>query len=49
MPRKAKVFMFDDFAGILSETEEGQYVFTYDASYLKNKNSLPVSLTLPLQ
>ena len=45
--RKAKEFVNDNFAGILEETEEG-YHFQYDEEYLKDDNSEPVSLTLPL-
>lgn len=45
--RKAKVFMHNEFAGVLIENEEG-YIFTYDANYLADQNSLPVSLTLPI-
>jgi serine/threonine-protein kinase HipA len=44
--RKAKVFMHNELAGILLENEEG-YTFTYDANYLADQTSLPVSLTLP--
>ena len=29
--------MFDDFAGVLKETEDGKYIFTYDENYLKIK------------
>jgi serine/threonine-protein kinase HipA len=45
--RKAKVFMHNELAGVLLENEEG-YTFTYDANYLANQTSLPVSLTLPI-
>ena len=46
--RKADVLMNEKLAGHLSETEEG-YVFVYDGNYLDNTDSIPVSLTLPLQ
>ncbi|GCC52486.1 phosphatidylinositol kinase [Chryseotalea sanaruensis] len=45
--RKAKVFMHNELAGLLTENEEG-YTFTYDTYYLAQQNSLPVSLTLPI-
>jgi serine/threonine-protein kinase HipA len=45
--RKAKVFMHNELAGVLLENEEG-YTFTYDANYLADQTSLPVSLTLPI-
>ena len=46
--RQAQVFYKNDFAGILSEDEEG-FSFQYDHEYLANAQSKPVSLTLPLQ
>ena len=46
--RKADVLMNEKLAGHLSETEEG-YVFIYDSNYLDNTDSIPISLTLPLQ
>lgn len=46
--RQADVLMNEKLAGRLSETEEG-YVFVYDGNYLDNTDSIPVSLTLPLQ
>ncbi|MEL1245741.1 HipA N-terminal domain-containing protein [Flavobacterium sp. DGU11] len=46
--RQAQIFYKDALAGILTENEDG-YTFQYDEGYLKNSNSKPVSLTLPLQ
>jgi serine/threonine-protein kinase HipA len=46
--RKAQVYYKNEFAGILSESDEG-YLFQYDTDYLANAQSKPVSLTLPLQ
>ncbi len=46
--RKAKIYFTESFAGTLLENEEG-YSFTYAEEFLKNKNSTPISLTLPLQ
>jgi serine/threonine-protein kinase HipA len=46
--RKAKVFVHQSFAGILTENEEG-YHFQYNTEYLNDENPEPVSLTLPLQ
>ena len=45
--RKAKVYMHDQLAGILTEDEEG-YHFQYLGEYLNSPKSEPVSLTLPL-
>lgn len=46
--REANVFYKNNFAGIIRETDEG-YLFEYDKVYLRNFQSKPVSLTLPLQ
>lgn len=46
--RKGKVYVFENFAGILEESNAGKFIFTYDENYLKNFTH-PVSLTLPLQ
>ncbi len=45
--KQAKIFMYSDFAGILTEDENG-YTFAYDLQYLANKMAEPISLTLPL-
>lgn len=46
--RRGRVYVQNDFAGMISETEEG-YKFQYDISYLGQENAVPVSLTMPLQ
>lgn len=46
--KKAKVYMYEKMAGILTEDENG-FHFQYDQSYLKSKEPEPVSLTLPLK
>ncbi|MBT3169760.1 MAG: phosphatidylinositol kinase [Candidatus Cloacimonetes bacterium] len=48
MSRMAKVFYQDQFAGIISETDEG-YLFRYEEDYLQKEKAKPVSLTLPLR
>jgi serine/threonine-protein kinase HipA len=45
--KKAKVYVYDKMAGILTEDENG-FHFQYDQSFLISKESEPVSLTLPL-
>ena len=45
--RTAYVYVRGNFAGILSETDEG-YSFAYDPDWLASENASPVSLTLPL-
>jgi len=46
--RKAKVYMHNELAGYLTETEDG-YSFIYEVNYLTRSVTKPVSLTLPLQ
>ncbi|MFS6555608.1 HipA N-terminal domain-containing protein, partial [Parabacteroides distasonis] len=46
--RTAYVYVRNNFAGILSETDEG-YSFKYDTEYLESEMASAVSLTLPLQ
>ncbi len=46
--RKAKVYLYNELAGFLTESEEG-YSFVYDKKYLAGSMAKPVSLTLPLQ
>lgn len=45
--KKAKVFMYNNWAGTLVEDENG-YHFSYEEAYLKKDNAEAVSLTLPL-
>ena len=47
MTRAAKILVNDVFAGVLTETSEGEYSFKYNAEYLANEMNNPVSLTLP--
>ncbi|MDA3843447.1 MAG: HipA N-terminal domain-containing protein [Candidatus Kapabacteria bacterium] len=46
MSRKVRVFMHQEFAGILSETDS-TYRFEYDDRYMSNGSNLPLSLSLP--
>lgn len=46
--RKAFIYVREDFAGTLMETDSG-YSFAYDKEYLFSKEATPVSLTLPLR
>jgi len=49
MTRTAKVFVNNLFAGTLTESSEGEYVFQYNADYIANEKNNPVSLTLPIR
>lgn len=46
--RTAFVYVRNDFAGVLKETDEG-YSFKYDTDYLQSEKPSAVSPTLPLQ
>lgn len=45
--RKGYVYIQNQYAGIVKETEDG-YSFAYDRDYLEKENAVAVSLTLPL-
>lgn len=45
--KQAKIYMYNVFAGILTEDENG-YKFEYDSDYLANEKAESISLTLPL-
>ena len=45
--KRAEVYYKNSLAGILAETDAG-YEFCYIKDYLEGKNTVPVSLTLPL-
>lgn len=46
--KQAKIYMYNSFAGILTEDENG-YKFEYDSDYLANEKAESISLTLPLR
>ena len=46
--RTADVYVYNNFAGKLSETDEG-YSFSYDETYIEAGYNHPVSLTLPIR
>ena len=46
---KLNVFFGNDKAGVLESTENRGVIFVYDENYLMNKNSVPLSVSLPLQ
>lgn len=45
--KRAKVFVSNRFAGVLTEDDQG-YEFQYAPEYLSSESAAPVSLTLPL-
>jgi serine/threonine-protein kinase HipA len=47
MNRQANVYLYNDLAGLVAETETG-YSFTYFSDYLVQPNAQAISKTLPL-
>lgn len=46
--RKAAIYYNDELAGLLSETDDGEYTFMYDVEYIKSYHDQPVTLTMPV-
>ena len=47
--RQCEVYVHGIKAGVLTENDNREYIFTYDASYLSDEKNPPASLTLPLR
>lgn len=47
--RQCKVFVKGIEAGILKETDDRKYIFTYHEDYVDRYKHLPVSLTMPVR
>ncbi|MCR5405103.1 MAG: HipA N-terminal domain-containing protein [Butyrivibrio sp.] len=48
MARSGRVFIQNEYAGVIRETDDG-YEFFYEKSYLEKNGSVAASLTLPLR
>lgn len=46
--RKAQIFYQDLLAGVLVETDEGEYTFQYDADYIKNYPNQFITFSMPV-
>lgn len=46
--RQAKVFYKDDFAGIITETDEGEYLFAYNKEYIKRFPNQSITFSMPV-
>jgi len=46
--RKGKVFYKDIFAGIITETDDGEYVFIYDDQYVEEHPQGFIIFTMPV-
>ena len=47
--RQAKVFYKNHLAGILTETHEGEYVFQYDAAYIREQPGNFITFRMPVR
>lgn len=45
--RAAEVFINEILAGVLTETDDGKYIFQYDDAYLLDGNNRAISLSFP--
>lgn len=46
--RQGKVYYKDHLAGIITETNEGEFVFQYDRQYVKNYPNNFITFTMPV-
>jgi serine/threonine-protein kinase HipA len=46
--RKANIYYQDIYAGLLVETDDGEYEFTYDKEYVKNFPDRFLTFTMPV-
>ncbi|MEN9401136.1 MAG: hypothetical protein RL632_2239 [Bacteroidota bacterium] len=46
--RQARIFYQDKIAGILTETDEGEYVFRYESEYVKDHPSDFITFSMPV-
>lgn len=46
--RQAMIYYQDDLAGILVETDDGEYEFTYDMEYVKSFPQRFLTFTMPV-
>lgn len=46
--RKAKIYYQDKYAGLLIETADGEYEFTYDKEYVENFPDGFLTFTMPV-
>jgi len=46
--RKASIYYKDHLAGILTETDDGEYIFQYDEAYIKAYPKAFITFTMPV-
>lgn len=47
--RKAKIYYKEDFAGYLTETDDGEYRFQYEDDYVQNHSDQFLTFTMPVR
>ena len=47
--RKAEIYYQEIVAGILTETDDGDYIFAYDLAYVKNFPGQFINFTMPVR
>lgn len=47
--RRGKVYYKDQLAGIITETNEGEYIFQYEAQYVNNHPNDFITFTMPVR
>ncbi len=47
--RQGKVFYKDHLAGIITETDDGEFVFQYEGEYVRNHPKEFISFTMPVR
>ena len=45
--RKAEILFKEEAAGVLTQNDDGSFIFRYHASWLADSNKMSISLTLP--
>ena len=46
--RKAEIFYHNELAGILTETDEGHFIYQYNEQYVKNHPDQFLTFTMPV-
>ena len=46
--RRANIFYKEFLAGVLTETDDGEYIFTYKDDYVKNHQEQFITFTMPV-
>lgn len=47
--RRGNVFYKEYFAGLITETDDGEYLFQYDTDYVKNNSVDLITFTMPFR